>query len=212
MRPWRGFRRAMAETAIGSGADLNTPWHRFRLLRDRDGQHAVLSGGVDFLTVHCIRQDEAPMEMAVSSLGTSTLQLFTAFRQNLLASIAGQSEYSSIERQFYFSRIDAWQVNIQFETICVLVDVDRRNPGSHRGTAVILARVAEQTIDFLLQARHHAPGILSHHRTHGTTPYRLCDLGFSLFQTPAGHLRQKLGIVAKISSADGAQKKPSNAP
>jgi hypothetical protein len=140
----------MVETAIGSGADLNAPWHRFRLLRYRDGQHAVLPSCVDFLAVHCVRQDEAPMKMAISSLGTPTLQVFAAFRHNLLAPIAGQSEYTSIERQFHFGRIDAWQVNIQFEAIRVFMDVHRGNPGGHRGTAVILARVAEQTIDFFL--------------------------------------------------------------
>src|ERR1700724_2568016 len=117
LRPRRGFRRAAGWMAIGLGADLNASWHRFRLLWNRHGQHTVLSGCIDPFSVHRIGQDEAPMKISIASLDTTTLQVFTTLRHDLFVSITGQSEYSSVERQFHFGRIDTWQVNIQFESI-----------------------------------------------------------------------------------------------
>jgi hypothetical protein len=58
---------------IESGVDLNSTRHRFRLLRNRDGQDAVFPACVDLLPVRRIRQYEAPMKMSVASLDTPSL-------------------------------------------------------------------------------------------------------------------------------------------
>jgi hypothetical protein len=96
--PWHGFRRAMGRMAVGSAADLDPPRHRFRLLRNRDGQNSVLSGCIDLLSVYRIRQNEAPMKRSIAALDATTLQVFTVLRRDLLESIAGESKYSSVER------------------------------------------------------------------------------------------------------------------
>src|ERR1700691_5447466 len=49
--PWRGFRRAAGRMTVGSSVDLNASWHRFRLLRNRDGEHTVLAACIDLLSV-----------------------------------------------------------------------------------------------------------------------------------------------------------------
>ncbi len=92
----------------GSGINLNASWHSFRLLRNRDGQNAVLSACINLLSVHRIGQNEASMKISMASLDTTTLQVLTALRHDLLASLTGQGEYSSVERQFHFGRIDTW--------------------------------------------------------------------------------------------------------
>src|ERR1035438_9377686 len=127
----------MSRTSIGSGADLDASWHRFRLLRNRDGQHAILSACVDLLAVYGIWQYEAPMKMSKATLDATTLEILTILGHDLFASITGQGQYSSIERQFHFGRIDAWQINIQFEAVREFMDIHGRYPSSSRITVLM---------------------------------------------------------------------------
>jgi hypothetical protein len=116
------------------------------------------------------------MKVSVASFDPAALQIFATLGNSLLASIARESKHSAIERQFNFRGVDTWEVDVEFEAIRVFMDIDRRYPRGCCRAAVVLACVAEQTVNFLLQARHHAPGILSHHSTHGTTPSRLLNI------------------------------------
>jgi len=59
---------------VGSSVDLNASWHRFRLLRNRDGEHTVLAACIDLLAVDGIGQNETPMKSSMASLDTTTLR------------------------------------------------------------------------------------------------------------------------------------------
>src|ERR1700730_3460294 len=63
--------------------DLDATGHCLRLLRDRDSQHAILSGRIDFVAVHRVRQYTAPIELALTPFGASILWLTFTVRRTL---------------------------------------------------------------------------------------------------------------------------------
>jgi hypothetical protein len=68
-----GAASAAPSGTVESAVDLNAPRHRSRLLRNRDGQNAILSRRVDLFAIHCIRQYEAPMKVSIASFNATTL-------------------------------------------------------------------------------------------------------------------------------------------
>jgi hypothetical protein len=60
----RGTASRLSPSAVSRilRADLDATRHRFRLLRNRHGQHAILTGRIDSGTIHRVRQYKTPIK------------------------------------------------------------------------------------------------------------------------------------------------------
>src|SRR5262245_9641935 len=100
------------------------------------------------------------MEATVRALHAAALHILT---RGILGTLAAEAEQAVVERDLDRLELDAGNIQLQHEAICVLLDVRLGNPvGRRRGSGRVAVQFGvEQTIDPPVQLIEHGPGLIA---------------------------------------------------
>src|SRR5271169_3733771 len=112
------------ERLLAAHVDLDLLRLGFSALGQIDGQHAVVVLRVDVLGVHGVRQRERAGETAVAALNATEV-LFLLFLLELALAADGKRVVLDLHVEVFL--IDAGHLQLQLDTVLVLVNVHRRH-------------------------------------------------------------------------------------
>src|SRR5882757_6141168 len=160
-----------------------------------DFQHTIDGFCLDVLGVRGIRQAEAALEFPTDAFDATRL---AGFATSLLA-LSANREHALVGRDLHGFGIHTRQVDVQYELIRFLADVDWGQPGARVGGGGL--RCAEQTIDIFLEPADERPRLITYDG-HCVTPELKIKLATQVKMLAVQLcLASKIGTKRTISTA-----------